>query len=118
MTDVEQLQALNAAFIAAVRDSDAAWFDRHLSSDFVNSYPDGRIGDRAGFLLQVARPCPVSSFAVEDVSIQPLGEHAALVRGRTTYIRGDGTPGWGRYTDLWSRDDGEWRCASADVSRF
>jgi hypothetical protein len=118
MTDLEQLQALNAGFIAAVRDSDAAWFDRHLSPDFVNSYPDTSIGQRAGFLLQVARPCPVSSFSVEDVSIQVLGEDAALVRGRTRYVRSDGTPGWGRYTDLWSREGGEWRCVSADVSRF
>ena len=42
---------------------------------------------------------------------------AAIVHGRTTYLKGDGTPGAGRYTDVWAHVDGQWLCAAADVTR-
>ena len=46
------------------------WFDEHLSEDFVNSNSDCSFVDRAGFLAQIARPCPVKSLAAEDVLIR------------------------------------------------
>jgi len=42
---------------------------------------------------------------------------AAAAHAQTRYVRGDGQPGKGRYTDIWSRQDGRWRCVAAHVSR-
>jgi ketosteroid isomerase-like protein len=116
MTDLETLDELNQHYIRSVRMSDVTWFDEHLAEDFLNSGADGSLVDRAGFLAQMARPCPVANLAVEDVRIRPLGEHA-IVHGRTTYVKGDGQPGAGRYTDVWSRRRGRWLCVSAHVTR-
>ncbi|MFI5281138.1 MAG: nuclear transport factor 2 family protein [Gemmatimonadales bacterium] len=113
---MEVLQELNRGYIRSVQESDVRWFDAHLSDDFVNSNPDGTFVDRTGFLAQIARPCPVSGLAADDVRIQLLGE-VAIIRARTTYVKSDGQQGAGRYTDVWARRGGRWVCVAANVSR-
>jgi ketosteroid isomerase-like protein len=115
-SDLAVLHELNQGFIRSVRTSDVAWFERNLSADFLNSNADGTLVDRAAFLRQIAAPCPVADFSVEDVRIRVLGD-AAITHGRTTYIKPAGQPGAGRYTDVWVRQAGRWVCVSADVTR-
>ena len=113
---MDVLQELNAGYIRSVRESDVAWFERHLAADFVNSNPDGTLVDRTGFLEQIARPIAVRDFRCEDVRIRVLGA-VAIIHARTLYTRPDGTPAAGRYTDVWALRGDEWRCVCADVTR-
>lgn len=115
-SDLETLQELNRNYIRSVRESDVRWFDENLTEDFVNSNPDCSFVDRAGFLAQIARRSAVKNIQCEDVRIQMLGE-VAIIRARTTYIKPDGQPGAGRYTDVWARRGGRWLCVAANVSR-
>src|SRR5712671_4080732 len=85
-SDSDILQELNRNFIRSVQMSDVRWFDQNLSEDFLNSNGDGSLSERADFLLQIGRPCPVSNLCAEDVRIRILGE-IAIVHGRTTYIK-------------------------------
>ncbi len=114
--DLEILQELNQGFIRSVRMSDVGWFDRNLSEDFLNSNADGSLVDRAAFLRQIEPPCPVSNFGVEDVCVRILGD-AAIIHGRTTYVKPDGQAAAGRYTDVWVRRGERWSCVSGDVTR-
>lgn len=114
--ELDTLRRLNGGFIRAVATSDASWFERHLSSDFVNSNADGTLSERAAFIANVARPSSVPDLSVSDVRIRLFGS-TAIVHGRTHYTRADGQPGAGRYTDVWARIDGQWLCAAADVTR-
>jgi ketosteroid isomerase-like protein len=82
----------------------------------LNSNADGTLVDRAGFLRQIAPPCPVSNLQAEDVRIRLLGD-LAIIHARTTYGRPDGRPAVGRYTDVWQLRQGRWLCVSANVSR-
>ncbi|MGQ0651264.1 MAG: nuclear transport factor 2 family protein [Betaproteobacteria bacterium] len=88
--DLRTLEEMNDGYIRSVVGSDAGWFERHLSADFLNSNPDGLIVDRAGFLSQVAR---------------------------TRYTKPDGKAAAGRYTDIWQKRDGRWLCVAAHVTR-
>ncbi|HSW24085.1 MAG TPA: nuclear transport factor 2 family protein, partial [Burkholderiaceae bacterium] len=110
------LRLLNDQYIRSVATSDAGWFERHLSADFLNSNPDGTLSDRAAFLQHVARPSTVIGLTAEDVRIRLFGE-TAIVHGRTTYLKADGLPGAGRYTDVWARSGDKWLCVAADVTR-
>jgi len=114
--DLKALEALNENYIRSVRGSDTRWFDANLSPDFLNGNPDGSLADRAGFLAQIARPCPVPDLGCEDVRIRLLGD-TAIIHARTVYTKPDGRRGAGRYTDVWSRRGGRWLCVSADVTR-
>ena len=115
-SDLDTLQELNRNYIRSVRESDVHWFDENLTEDFVNSNPDCSLVDRAGFLAQIARLSAVKNIQCEDVRIQMLGE-VAIIRARTTYVKPDGQPGAGRYTDVWARREGRWLCVAANVSR-
>ena len=114
---MDALQKLNRGYIRSVQNSDVRWFDQNLAEDFVSSNPDCTFVDRAGFLAQIARPCLVTRLAAEDVLIRMVSEEVAIIRARTTYVKPDGQPGAGRYTDVWARRGGRWVCVAANVSR-
>lgn len=116
-TEKATLEALNREYIRSVSEADVRWFDANLSDDFVNSNPDGSLLDRAGFLAQIGRGSTVKNLDIEDVLIRELGE-VALIHARTTYVKADGQPGAGRYTDVWSRRGGRWVCVAANVTRL
>jgi len=102
--------------VRSVQDSDVGWFEANLAADFMNSNPDGTFVDRAAFLRQIAPPCPVSQLLEHDVEIHRVGD-VAIIYARTSYLKPDGKPGAGRYTDVWQRRRGRWLCVSANVSR-
>lgn len=114
--DLEVLGELNRNYIRSVQESDVRWFDEHLAGDFRCSNPDGTIVDRRGFLDQTARPVTISSIRAGDVEIRLMGEFA-IIHATTSYTLPNGSPGHGRYTDVWARQGGRWLAVSAHVTR-
>jgi ketosteroid isomerase-like protein len=110
------LAGLNEHYIRAIREADVTWFDTHVAPEFVNANADGSFSDRAAFLALIAKGSAVSSLRAEDVVIQVVGD-TGVIHARTAYTKPDGEPGAGRYTDIWWRTDGRWRCVSAHVTR-
>lgn len=115
-TDQEVLAELNRGYVRSVQEKDAAWFDRHLAADFMNSNPDGSLVDRAAFLRQIAEGAGVSAIQEHDVLIRIAGD-LAIIHARTTYRTAAGREGSGRYTDIWSHRAGRWLCVAAHVTR-
>ena len=113
---VAALEKLNDDYIRSVATSDVKRFDEILSSDFLNSNPDGSLVDKKQFLAQIGKLASVSGLRCEDVRIRVMGDFA-IIHGRTTYQKPDGQPGAGRYTDMWSLRDGRWICVAAHVTR-
>lgn len=115
-SDLDTLRELNEDYIRSVQMSDVQRFDELLADDFLCSNPDGSLVDRGAFLEQTARPVTISEIAARDVNVRLMGDFA-IIHARTTYNLPDGSPGSGRYTDVWARQDGDWRCVSAHVTR-
>jgi hypothetical protein len=115
--DYAALVELNRDYINSVQDQDVKRFDEILAAEFYCSNPDGSIVDRAGFLRQTAQPVTISNLKSEDVMIRIVGD-AAIIHGRTTYTKADGSRGGGRYTDVWVKYGGHWRAVSAHVTRL
>ena len=114
--DHETLIGLNRDYISSVQKGDVKRFDEILATDFRCSNPDGSLVDRAGFLAQTARPVTISGLRALDVEIRFFGD-VAIIHARTSYTQADSRTGNGRYTDVWVRQDGSWRCISAHVTR-
>jgi ketosteroid isomerase-like protein len=110
------LEQLNRDYIRSVQTSDVRRFEEILADDFLCSNPDGSLVDRAGFLVQTARPVTITNLEARDVLVRILGD-VALIHARTTYTLADGRAGSGRYTDVWARRGGRWLCVSAHVTR-
>lgn len=115
--DLATLTTLNEDYVRAVLRSDVRRFEAILAPDFRNTNPDGTIVDRAGFLAQIARPSTLQSLAAEAVEIRIFGS-TAIVHARTVYTTTDGRPGSGRYTDVWHKQNGQWRAVAAHVTRL
>ncbi len=114
--DRDILLGLNRDYIRSVQTGDVRRFDEILADDFACSNPDGSLVDRAAFLKQTAQPVTITGLEAHDVLVRLLGD-VAVVHGRTSYTRADGTKGAGRYTDVWARRDGRWLAVSAHVTR-
>ena len=115
-SDLDTLRALNDDYIRSVQNSDTRRFDEILSSDFLNSNPDGTLVDRAGFLAQIAKPATISGLKTEDVGIRILGD-MAIIHARTVYTTAEGRAAKGRYTDIWAKQGGRWLAVAAHVTR-
>jgi ketosteroid isomerase-like protein len=114
--DLQTLEQLNRDYISSVQNSDVRRFDEILAEDFLCSNPDGSLVDRAGFLVQTARPVTISNLEARDVKIRIMGD-VAIIHARTTYTMPDGRAVSGRYTDVWARRQVRWLAVSAHVTR-
>src|SRR5687767_1547948 len=115
--DFDALTALNDDYINSVQHSDVKRFDEILAPDFYCSNPDGSLVDRATFLQQTAQPVAIKHLKAEDVMIRVIG-NTAIIHGRTSFVKPDGTQGRGRYTDVWMRHGERWLAVSAQVTRL
>jgi ketosteroid isomerase-like protein len=113
---VATLRKLNEDYISSVAARDVRRFEELLADDFLNTNADGTFVDRAQFLAQIAKPVTVSNLQCVDVLIRVMKDFA-IIHARTTYLKPDGQPGAGRYTDIWALRDGRWVCVAAHVMR-
>jgi ketosteroid isomerase-like protein len=116
-SDLATLHALNQVYIRSVQTSDVQRFQEILAEDFLCSLADAQLVDRERFLELTALPAKFSNLECSDVKIRIMGDFA-LIHARTTYTKPDGTPGSGRYTDVWARRDNRWLAISAHVTRL
>jgi ketosteroid isomerase-like protein len=116
-TDLDALHGLNHDYIASVQNGNVRRFEEILAAEFYCSSPDGSLINREGFLAQTARPMTIGNLHAHDVMIRLFGD-VAIIHARTTYTLPDGGHGAGRYTDVWARLNGSWRCVSAHVTRL
>jgi ketosteroid isomerase-like protein len=116
--DLAVLRTLNESYVQAFRAADVAWYDAHLSPDYVVVYGDGSFHDRAAALADFAQPhfaTHIQSFPVDEVSIRRYGD-VALIHAENAYQLKDGRKGVNRYTDIWLKQDGQWRCIAAHIT--
>lgn len=116
--DETVLRALNANYVKAFREADVAWYDAHLAPDYNVVYGDGSFHDRAGALADFAEPVfaeHMEAFPVDNVRIRRFGD-VALVSAENAYVRKDGRKGENRYTDIWLKQGGRWRCIQAHIT--
>ena len=115
-SDLEELVRLNDDYIESVKKSDVGRFREILADDFLCSLPDGTLIDREQFLTNMARPYTLGDLQTHDVNVRVMGDFA-IVHASTTFTMPDGTPGSGRYTDVWARRKGQWFAVAAHVTR-
>ena len=115
-TDLDELTTLNRDYVASVQNCDVKRFDEILAQDFYCTNPDKSLVDRAGFLKQTAVPVTIRNLIDDEVKIRVLGDFA-IIHGRTSYITADGQQAYGRYTDCWAKQNGQWLAVSAHVAR-
>jgi ketosteroid isomerase-like protein len=115
-SDHDALVRLNEDYIESVKTSDVGRFREMLADDFLCTLPDGTLIDREQFLVNTAKPYTLGALQAHDLDVRIMGDFA-IVHARTTFTLPDGTPGSGRYTDVWARRQGRWLAVAAHVTR-
>ena len=113
--DEQAIRELNAGYVRAFMTSDADWYDRHLTPDFMCILTDGSVVDRATFLTNARKPHTTVSYDLSELGIRVHGD-VALVSALGTWTRKDGSTGRTRYIDVWVRKDGAWKVVSAQLT--
>jgi ketosteroid isomerase-like protein len=111
------LDQLNQAFIEAYRSANVTWHETWLDQDFVNTQANGSLETRSDYIAQTGKGGAPQDFECHDVHIRVLGNEA-IIHALVRYTRPDGTPGQGRYTDVWALRSGGWRCVAAHATRM
>jgi ketosteroid isomerase-like protein len=115
--DHRTIEALNRQYLRAGERGDVAWYGEHLADDFLSSAVDGSLSDKPAFLKRIGARRSGSGFVAHDVRIRFVGE-LALVHAGFSCTKPDGSPGTGRYTDIYARREGRWLCVSAHFNFF
>ena len=115
MSDESVLRALNQRYVDSFMSADVAWYDQHLSDEFICIESNGSLLDKTQFLRQTAEGPGVRSYQLQEARIRVFGD-VALVHGMGTFTRLDGTTGTSRYTDVYARVDGTWKAVSAQIT--
>lgn len=113
--DEQAIRELNAGYVRAFMNSDADWYDRHLTADFMCILTSGTVVDRATFLANAGKPHTTLSYDLSELGIRVHGD-VALVTALGTWTRKDGSNGRTRYIDVWVRKDGMWKAVSAQLT--
>jgi hypothetical protein len=113
--DSAALVVLNQGYIDSFMKGNSAWYDAHLTPDYLCFTGDGSIISRADFLKNTSTPMTYKAFAVDSVRVQLVAPDVALVSAITPFERADGTRGVSRYTDTWVRRDGTWKAVRAQI---
>ena len=116
MTQESTLRSLNAKYIDSYLTGDVAWYDAHLSDDFICIQSDGSVLDKPQFLFHTARGPDVARYHLDQVRIRIIGD-MALVHGTGLFTKPDGSEGTSRYTDVYAKLEGRWKVVSAQITR-
>jgi hypothetical protein len=111
-----QVEALNERYIEAVRTSNAAWFDAHMSREVLVVLGSGRRIDKAEFLRVMRQePSGYRSLTFRDATVRVFGA-TAQVDADAPWTRADGTSGVSRYIDTYAWITCRWQVISAQIT--
>ena len=116
MSDQNRLEQLNEQYIAAYMNADVNWYRDHLTDDFICIESDGSVLGKPEFLQQTARGPGVAEYKLAKIQVRFYGD-AALVQATGLWTHKNGSNGVSRYTDIYARLNGDWKCVSAQITR-
>lgn len=114
--DEARLRELNAGYIRAFLNEDAAWYDDHTTDDFICIRTDGVVWDKATFLAATKPGSAADDYQLSEVAVRVHGD-SGYVTALGTWRRRDGSTGQTRYIDAYVKANGDWKVVSAQLTR-
>jgi ketosteroid isomerase-like protein len=119
-SDQDVLVALERGWNEAFYRKDVAFIEKLLADEFVATYDDGRVGDKATELaLVTAFDQAVQSATPEEFAVRVYRDTAVVWFTLRLVGLKDGQRSEMalRYTDVWIIRDGRWQCVSSQSTR-
>jgi len=115
----KELRAMEDQWVQAELKNDTAFFSALLADGWVTTSPEGVLRNKSQFLARLrSGAVKITASRIDDVKVMVYGD-AAVVTGRWS---GKGTEDGKpfsenlRWTDVYSKIDGRWRCVASHSS--
>ncbi len=116
--DIEVLTAFNQSYLNSYRNGLVEFFEERLVDEFKETAPDGTVLNKEEFLQKIVSGYNSGEqlkIEAGELDIQVFGD-TAIVRSIPIITNPDGSSfRGGRYTDVYTRMDGEWYCVAAHL---
>jgi ketosteroid isomerase-like protein len=117
---VQDVTALEKAWLDAARQYDVSWFERNIADTFTITDERGVLTDKATMISDVkSKASKFESISYESLKVQGYGD-TAIARGiyvqKGTY-KGKDNSGQYSFTDTWVKLAGRWQCVAEHVSK-
>lgn len=115
--DYDQLQQLNQDYLESYVSGDVERFDQILAEDYRETATDGTILNKSEFLAKIAAGANDQAPEIEASELEiRIFDDLAIVHAVPLITLDDGISiARGRYTDVYARIDGAWRCVAAHL---
>jgi ketosteroid isomerase-like protein len=120
-TAIQEVTALERAWIDAGRQYDVAWFERYMAASLITTDETGAVTDKAAMIAEVKdRASKIESESYENLKVQAYGD--AVVATGISVVKGTfkGKDNSGKYpwTDTWIKRGGQWQCVASHSSKI
>lgn len=117
----EALGALNRQWMEAYTRRDTAFLDRHMSDDYVGTFPDGTVHDKKSEIEAVASGAiEIMEMTPREMTVRVYG-NAAVITGQSSVkarVGGQDMRAELRFTDVWIKRGDRWQAVASQVTRI
>lgn len=117
----EAVATLNRSWMQAYTTGNIDFLERHMSQDYVGTFPDGTVHDKNSEIEAVkSGAVKIVEMAPKEMTVRVYGK-AAVITGRShiqAIVGGQAMSADFRFTDVWIAQDGEWRAVASQVTRI
>jgi hypothetical protein len=100
---------------------DTGFLERHLSDDYVSTFPDGTVLDKEGEIESLkSGAVALEEMTPSEMVVRIYGE-AAVITGQSTIrakVKGQEASGEYRFTDVWIKRSNRWQAVASQVTRI
>jgi Ketosteroid isomerase homolog len=118
---VEEVGALNREWMQSYVRGDVGFLERHLAEDYVSTFPDGKVFDKAGEIAALkSGEVALTEMTPREMNVRVYGE-TAVITGRSAIkakTNGEEIGGELRFTDVWVKQSDGWKAVASQVTRI
>jgi ketosteroid isomerase-like protein len=117
----DEVAKLNREWMNAYARRDTEFLERHLTDDYVSTFPDGAVLDKQGEIESLkSGTIALTEMTPSEMNVRVF-DNAAVITGQSTIkakVNGREVAGEYRFTDVWARQGDQWQAVASQVTRI
>jgi ketosteroid isomerase-like protein len=116
----DEVATLNRQWMEAYVRRDVQFLERHLSEDYVSTFPDGKVLNKKGEIESLkSGGVAITEMLPREMNVRIYGD-VAVITGQSTIkakVGGEEVSGEYRFTDVWAKRS-NWQAVASQVTRI
>jgi ketosteroid isomerase-like protein len=116
-----EVEKLNRLWMESYVQRDTGFLERHLSDDYVSTFPDGAVLDKKGEIEALkSGAVALVEMTPREMNVRVYGE-TAVITGRSAIkakVNGQEVSGNFRFLDVWIKRSNHWQAVASQVTQI